>query len=267
MAILSACVPQTDGGESRSMKPVALQLYSVREAAAQDFPGVLKRVAEIGYKGVEFAGLHGMAANEVRKIVDDLGLQVASAHMAMPTADNAAQMIEECHTLGVTKLVTGPGGPLDTMANVLAAADRLNAAVAALEGSDIRLGLHNHWAEFEPVEGKLPEDVLLEKVPGMFAQLDVYWCAVGGQDPVSTVARLKDRIPLLHIKDGMIEPRQPHTAVGSGVLDIPAIIGAADENVLEWLIVELDSCATDMFEAVEQSYRYLVDNGLGEGNR
>ncbi len=249
------------------MKPVALQLYSVREAAAEDFPGVLKRVAEIGYVGVEFAGLQGMAAADVRAIVDDLGLQVASAHMPMPDAENAARLIEECHTLGVTKLITGPGGPVDTMENVLAAAERMNAAVAALAGSGIAFGLHNHWAEFEPVDGQLPEDVLLERVPGMFAQLDVYWCAVGGQDPAATVARLSDRIPVLHIKDGMIEPRQPHTAVGSGVLDMPAIIGAADENVLEWLIVELDSCATDMFEAVEQSYRYLVDCGLAKGNR
>jgi sugar phosphate isomerase/epimerase len=249
------------------MKPVALQLYSVREAAAQDFPGVLKRVAEIGYVGVEFAGLHGMSPSEVRKIIDDLGLQVSSAHMGMPTPDTAPAMIEECHILGVPKLITGPGGPLDTMDNILAAADRLNAAVALLEGSGIAFGLHNHWAEFEPVDGHLPEDILLEKVPGMFAQLDVYWCAVGGQDPAATLARIKHRVPLLHIKDGMIEPRQPHTAVGSGVLDMPRIIAAADENVLEWLIVELDSCATDMFEAVEQSYRYLVDNGLAVGNR
>lgn len=249
------------------MKPVSVQLYSVREAAEEDFPGVLKRIADIGYKGVEFAGLHGMQPTEVRKIVDDLGLEVSSAHMGMPTAENASALIDECKTLGVPRLITGPGGPIDTMDNILAVAKNMNAAVELLDGSGIEFGLHNHWSEFEEVEGKLPEDVLLDNVPGLFAQLDVYWIAVGGPDPAETVARLKDRAPLLHLKDGPIEPKQPHTAVGKGVLDIPAIVAAADPNVLDWLIVELDSCATDMMEAVADSYRYLVDEGLGTGNK
>jgi sugar phosphate isomerase/epimerase len=249
------------------MKPIALQLYTLREWAAQDFPAVLRKVAEIGYKGVEFAGLHGMPGAEVRSLIDDLGLVTCSAHGPMPTAVNADLLIEECNTLGHQYIVTSPGGPIDTMDNVLAAADRFSAGIEALGKSGIRLGLHNHWLEFRPVEGKLPEDVILEKVPGMFAQLDVYWIAVGGPDSVETVARLKDRAPLLHIKDGMIDPPQPHTAVGQGVLDIPSIVKAADPNVLEWLIVELDSCATDMVKAVEDSYRYMIDNGLAAGNR
>jgi sugar phosphate isomerase/epimerase len=249
------------------MKPIGLQLYTLREWAAQDFPAVLKKVAEIGYRGVEFAGLHGMPAAEVRTLIDDLGLVTCSAHGPMPNAGNAEQLIEECNTLGHQYLVTGPGGPIDTMDNALAAADRFNAGLEALGKSGIKLGLHNHWLEFQPVEGKLPEDVILEKAPRMFAQLDVYWIAVGGPDSVETVARLKDRAPLLHIKDGMIDPPQPHTAVGQGVLDIPGIIAAADPNVCEWLIVELDSCATDMVKAVEDSYRYMIDNGLAEGSK
>jgi len=249
------------------MKPIGLQLYTLREAAAQDFPAVLTKVAEIGYKGVEFAGLHGMPAAEVRKMIDDLGMVACSAHGGIPTAETAAQIIDECNALGHTRLVTGPGGALDTMDNVLAAADRLNAGIEALGKSGIRLGLHNHWAEFQLVDGVLPEDVMLDKCPDLFAQLDVYWTAVGGPDPAATVARLKSRAPLLHIKDGMIDPPQPHTAVGQGVLDMPGIIAAADPDVVEWLIVELDSCATDMVKAVEDSYRYMIDNGLAAGNR
>jgi len=249
------------------MKPIALQLYTLREWAAQDFPAVLKKVAEIGYKGVEFAGLHGMAPRDVRQLIDDLGLVACSAHGGMPTTENAQQIIDECGELGHTRLVTGPGGALDTAADVQAAAERLRAGTEALGDSGVRLGIHNHWAEFQPVEGVLPEDVILEQAPNLFAQLDVYWIAVGGPDSAETVARLKDRAPLLHIKDGMIDPPQPHTAVGQGVLDMPSIIAAADLAVLEWLIVELDSCGTDMVQAVEDSYRYLIDNGLAAGNR
>jgi sugar phosphate isomerase/epimerase len=249
------------------MRPIALQLYSVREAAATDFPAVLKRVAKIGYKGVEFAGLQGHEPHEVRKMVDDLGLQVASAHGGLPTKENASQIIGECMALGVKRLVTGPGGPIDTMDRIFACADKLNAGIELLRGSGITLGLHNHWAEFQEVEGRLPEDVLLDRVPELFAQLDVYWITVGGPDPVKTVARLRERTPLLHIKDGPVDPPQPHTAVGKGKLDMPAIIAAADKALLEWLIVELDSCATDMWEAVEDSYRYMVGKGLAAGNK
>lgn len=249
------------------MKPLAIQLYTVREAAAQDFPGVLKQIAEIGYKGVEFAGLYGMAPSQVRKIVDDLGLEVASAHMAMPKADNINQLVDECMTLGVTKLITGPGADIKTAEGVSQAVALQREACALLAGTGIAFGLHNHWLEFMPVNGRLPEDVMLEGVPGLFAELDVYWIAVGGPDPAETVARLRHRAPVLHIKDGMIDPPQPHTAVGKGVLDMPAIIGAADPHILEWVIVELDSCATDMMEAVRDSYAYLVGEGLAAGNR
>jgi sugar phosphate isomerase/epimerase len=81
------------------------------------------------------------------------------------------------------------------------------------------------------------------------------------------VAAHKARLPILHIKDGMLEKDGPMTAVGSGKLDMPAIIGAADPTVLEWLVVELDRCATDMMEAVRQSYAYLTAQGLATGTK
>jgi len=250
------------------VKPISVQLYSVREEAAQDFPGVLKKIADIGYTGVEFAGLHGMSPAEVKKVIDDLGLQVSSAHMALPTDENATQLIQECHTLGIPRLITGFGpDQLNTVDGCMAVAAQFRKANELLAGTGIAFGFHNHWWEFELVDGRYPEDILLENAPGVFAEVDVYWAAVGGVDPAEAVARLKDRVPVLHIKDGPIEPKQPHTAVGKGVLDIPAIIKAADPNVLEWVIVELDSCATDMMQAVADSYRYLVDSGLGSGNK
>jgi sugar phosphate isomerase/epimerase len=248
------------------MKPIAVQLYSVREQCKDDFPGTLKKIADIGYKGVEFAGFHGLAPKELKACVDDLGLAVASAHMPMPTDDNAAELIDQCKTLGVTKLITGPGGPIDTPENVMACVEKQKRAVELLAGTGIAFGLHNHWLEFRAVAGVFPEDTMLQEVDGLIAELDVYWIQVGGPDPAETVARLKSRAPLLHIKDGLVDPPQPMKPIGQGVLDMPAIIAAADPDVLDWLIIELDSCDIDMLDAVEQSYRYLVDNGLAEGN-
>ena len=129
-------------------------------------------------------------------------------------------------------------------------------------------GIHNHWWEFGTVENsRLIYDVLLEAAPDAFSELDVYWAAFAGQNPAEVVAVHKSRLPVLHIKDGTLEKDIPHVAVGSGKLDIPAIVAAADQNVLEWLIVELDNCATDMTEAVHQSYTYLTTQGLAAGNK
>jgi len=250
------------------MKPIALQLYTLREECQRDFPGTLRRVAEIGYKGVEFAGLHGMSAREVAKLVADLGLQVASSHVGLPTEHNVEQLIEEQQTLGSKYIVTGLGP--DDFATVdlcKSSAARFQKAAKLLEGSGLVLGVHNHWWEFEPKDGQLPYDILMAEAPDVVSELDIYWAATGGSDPAKVVAANKRRIPLLHVKDGPLVKGEPHTAVGSGKLDIPGIIHAADPMVLKWLIVELDACATDMVEAVAQSYRYLTVNGLAEGNR
>ena len=250
------------------MKPIALQLYTLRDLCKEDFVPTLDKVAKIGYKAVEFAGFHGMTAGELRTVLEDLGLTACSAHMPMPTEDNVSEVIEQCQTIGVSRLVTGPGGPIRTVSEVMACIEKQRKAVELLKGSGIALGLHNHWQEFEPVpDGRLPEDIMLQSVPELFAELDVYWVAVGKQDPVDTVARLKKRTPLLHIKDGLIEPRQPMKPIGQGKLDMPKIIAAADAKILEYVIVELDSCDIPPLEAVEQSYNYLVGKGLAAGNR
>jgi sugar phosphate isomerase/epimerase len=250
------------------MKPIALQLYTLRDAMAQDFGLVLKQVADIGYVGVEFAGLHGKAPADVKKMVDDLGLQVASAHMAMPTPENAAQLIDECGTLGITKLVSGVGpDDVKTMDLIKQSAARFQAAAELLKPAGIRFGIHNHWWEFTEVDGKTPEDKLLKHAPDAFAELDVYWAEVGCGDAAGAVARLKARCPLLHVKDGHVEPKAPMTAVGAGKLDIPAILAAADPDVLEWNIVEIDAVDGDMLEAVAASYRYLTGAGLVKGNK
>jgi sugar phosphate isomerase/epimerase len=101
----------------------------------------------------------------------------------------------------------------------------------------------------------------------MFSELDVYWAAFGGSDPAEVVAKNTARLPFLHIKDGDLEKDGPMKAVGAGKLDMPAIIAAADPSVTKWLVVELDRCATDMTEAVRESYKYLIGNGLAAGNK
>ena len=249
-------------------KPISLQLYTLRDAAKDDFPGVLRAVADIGYVGVEFAGLHGHDPKEIRKLIDDLGLKVSSSHTGLPTAENIQQLADVEMTLGNKKIISGFGpDQFKTLDGVKAAAEKFRTAAELVKPFGMTYGFHNHWWEFHSLDGKQVYDILMAGAPDVFSELDVYWCAYGEADPVKVVSQYKSRLPVLHIKDGTLEENAPHKAVGSGVLDMPAIIGAADPNVLEWLIVELDNYDGDMFEAVRSSYDYLVGFGLALGNK
>lgn len=250
------------------MKPIALQLYTVRESAAKDFPGTIRRVAEIGYKGVEFAGLQGHDAKDIAGLVNDLGLEVCSSHAGIVTAETVQQVVDTERTLGNTRVI-GSFGPnqFATMDGCKEAVEKFNEAVELLKPHGMTCGIHNHWWEFNKLDDKYVYDILMEGAPGLFGELDVYWAAYSKANPVEVINRHKSRFPLLHIKDGSLEENAPHLAVGSGALDMPEIIGAADMNVLQWLIVELDHYAGDMWEAVQSSYNYLTSKGLAAGNR
>ena len=102
--------------------------------------------------------------------------------------------------------------------------------------------------------------------PDIFFEIDTYWAKTAGLDPVKVVAELRERAPLLHIKDGPAVKGEPMVAAGEGNMDFPAITQAAG-GVPEWWVVELDACATDMLEAVEKSYDYLTGHNLATGKR
>jgi sugar phosphate isomerase/epimerase len=252
-----------------TMKPISVQLYSLRERAAKDFAAVLKDVSDMGYVGVETAGLHGKTAGEVRRILDDLGLKCSSAHVKLPTRETLSEAVDTARALGYRHVISG-FGPAEFVSRekIRAAAARFEEAAHLLKPHGLRMGYHNHWWEFDLVEGRYGYEWFLEACPSVFSQLDVYWARNFGKVDTPAIVRKHARnLPLLHIKDGPLVKDQPHVAVGSGKADVASIIQAADESVLEWIVVELDACATDMTEAVRGSYAYLVKNGLAAGRK
>lgn len=251
-------------------KPIALQLYTLREQMARDFEGTLRRVAEIGYAGVETARIpEEIGPARARALLDDLGLAICAAHAPLPLGDQAAASLDFMAALGAGRLVCAwlPPEEYTTLDGAHRVGDKLNEAAAVCAAHGLRLGVHNHWFEFEPIPGTAvrPYEVWLERLdPAIFIELDPYWAKVGGVEPLAALRRLGPRVELLHVKDGPADAIPPDmTAVGQGTLDYAAIISAA--TAAEWLIVELDRCATDMLTAVEESYRYLVAKGLGHG--
>jgi len=248
--------------------PLSIQLYTLRDEVRGDFAAVLRQVAEIGYKGVEFAGLHGHKPEDVATIVRALGLQVSSSHVGLPTAETIRQIADTEKALGNTRLVAGLGpSDFQTLDDCKRSADRFQAAAELAKQEGLTFGMHNHWWEFETRDDKLVYDFVLEAAPDIFSELDIYWAAYAGVSPADVVTKHKPRLPLLHIKDGSLEKDSAMTAVGDGKVDIAGTVGAADPNVLQWLIVELDRCDTDMWEAVRRSYAYLTGQGLAAGNK
>jgi sugar phosphate isomerase/epimerase len=246
----------------------SIQLYTLREACAADFRAVLGRLGAIGFVGVETAGFHGLTGPEVRRTLDDAGLKASSAHVGWAKADEYEAALDEhqelgCDTVVIPALAPKSFADLDA---IRAAADLINASNERVRARGLTLGYHNHYWELQSVIDDRPALLhLFDHVDDtVVAEVDVYWAQVGGIDPTQLVSELGERAALLHVKDGPAgDPSQAMVAVGDGAVDVRAVIAAAP--AARWHIVELDRCDTDMFDAVERSYHYLVENRLSQG--
>jgi sugar phosphate isomerase/epimerase len=252
----------------REPTPLAVQLYSLREVAAGDFPWILEQVAKAGFLGIEYASLHDHAPADVRRWADDLGLEGVGVHRRMPPGDDGERVLDEAAELGVATVIVPWVEPerFATDERIAILADELSSAQAQAASRGIRLAYHNH--EFEPAtrdgDGRTGLERLFDRAgPDLIAEVDIYWATVGGEDPGALIRRLGSRVRLLHIKDGPADPADrdaPQLPAGSGRVDIAGAV-AAGESV-EWHVVEFDSCASDMLEALRDSVRFLVDEGL-----
>ncbi len=249
-------------------RPLALQLYTLRERAKDDFTGVIRDVAEAGYAGVEFAGLHGNDPAEIRQVLDDCGLRACSAHMAAPKDTTVAETVDTAQTLGFDTVVSMCGkDSFATAEAVKQAGEQMQQAARLLEPYGIRLGYHNHWWEMAELEGRSALEMLLESAPDLMLQCDLYWASDFGRvDVPEFVARNAERLVSLHVKDGPLVEDEMQMAVGAGKMDIPACISAAGDKG-DWLIVELDNCDGDMLQAAKDSARYLIGEGLAAGRQ
>ncbi len=251
------------------MKPISIQLYTVRELAKDgNHAKVLQEIADIGFTGVEGSG-YGLSPKEFRNLVEDMGMVVSSYFGPFPDPDKVQEFIDTAGDLGTSLGVSGFWVPeFESLDAIKMTAERVAPAVTKLKGAGITFGLHNHWMEFEMVAGKWAIQHLVELVPDLHLEIDIYWCAAfGANDPGEVVRSYRNRAHLIHVKDGPLVKGEPHVAVGAGKMDIPGTLAQVDENVSQWYVVELDECATDMMQAVRESYEYLVGNGLASGRR
>ncbi len=249
------------------LKPISVQLYTVRELCKQDFFGVLKELAAIGYVGVEFAGFHGKTAAEVAAKLKELGLKASGAHAGVPTADNINQMKADAQTLSYNIVVGGPGrDDCKSEEACKAVAEKYAKGAELAKSAGLSFAMHNHWWEFDhEFNGKTPFEIIMNAAPAIGSELDIYWCAKAGRDPVAEMKKWDRRVPLVHVKDGDLGEESIHKALGTGKVPVKQTL--AESKTAQWLVVELDNCATDMMEAVRQSYKFMTSNGLAKGNK
>lgn len=222
--------------------PVALQLYTVREDTARDFAGTVRQVAALGYAGVEFAGYGGLAPGDVRALLDETGLKPASGHVNLDAVEQGmASAVDAAATIGCGYLALAwlPEERRNPRA-LRELAPRLNEAGRLCRARGIGFGYHNHDFEFQRADDAYLLDILLDATdPALVAlELDVYWAAYAGVDPIGILHARAGRVPLVHLKD--LAPDRSFAEVGDGTLDIPAICAAAREGGAAWYIVEHD---------------------------
>ncbi|GAA2060824.1 sugar phosphate isomerase/epimerase [Catenulispora yoronensis] len=241
----------------------SVQLYTVRDHMASR-EATLTRLAGLGFTAVEPYDPTDDPKG-FRALADDLGLTVSGAHaMAMLREPDPAPVFEAVAVLGTDLVILPAGIPeqqFTTREGLEQAAELLNSLSAKAAEHGLRLGYHNHWWEFEPVlDGRHALEILVGlTAPEVVFEIDTYWAAVGGADPAAVLGRLADRVVALHVKDGPIVKGEPHVAVGTGAMPVPAILAAAPADA--WRVVELDECATDIFEALGASLAYLDGRG------
>jgi sugar phosphate isomerase/epimerase len=233
----------------------------------------LQAIANAGFLGVETVDVPGGDPAAARAVLDDLDLTITSSHTWEHWTDpdafrRAADALVELES---PRVIVSP--PADEVRTALPALiDRLAAAADIAAERGLRLGIHNHDAEMRAVDGPRPIDRLVAELgDALDVQVDIFWAAVAGADPVEVIRGLGSRVVSLHLKDGETLPSpdasdEPfvNVPVGSGRVDPgPAVEAARAAGRVEWLIVEFDHVAGSPLDATRASLENLVSGGLG----
>ncbi len=267
--------------------PVAIQLYSLRGEAKEDFRGTLETVKKLGYDGVEFAGLFGNAPENIKAMCEEIGLVPISAHV--PFAELLAdteKTLNVYKTIGCKYIVLPylDAKYRESKEIFMEAVAKIAAIGEAAEKIGLQLLYHNHDFEFVQYDGKYMLDLLYETVPAKYlaTELDTCWVNVGGEEPAAYVRKYTGRAPVVHLKDfygeksdDMYEligikstaPKRPSgfefRPVGSGLQNIPEILAASVDAGANWLVVEQDNPSMGLtpVECATKSREYLKSVG------
>ena len=241
---------------------VALQLYTVRDAVAQDMIGTLRRVAEMGYEGIELAGNGNATIEEIATALRELNLQCVGSHTAVDALQSdLSSVIQAASWLGHRHVVCPYiGEEWRSAEGYKKLADILSNIGAQLKREGLQMCYHNHAFEFEKYDGQYGLDILLGSAEPelLHAEIDTFWVQKGGEEPGTFIEKYEKRAPLIHLKD-MTEDGN-FAPVGEGTINWDPVFEICDSKAVAY-IVEQDSCDGDPFESVQTSIKNLKSWG------
>lgn len=245
-----------------------LQMYSVRDITKVSLEEALKKVAEMGYKYIEFAGFFDNSAEDVKSWLDKYGLICSGTHTNIPAIlpETIDETIAYHKTIGCENLIV-PGCDWSTPEKCDEVINALNFANKKLAENGIRLGYHNHSKEFMPTpDGIVFEDEVIKRTDAEI-QIDTFWLFNAGIDVIPYLDKYKDRIKVIHIKDGIpsadSDKNYDHVhdnvmgySLGDGKAPVAAVREwAIKNNVL--MVVESEGLYPTGLEEVERCIKYL----------
>ncbi|MFN8291177.1 MAG: sugar phosphate isomerase/epimerase [Chitinophagaceae bacterium] len=232
------------------LKEFGLQLWSIRDDMAKDPAGVLKQLASYGYKQIEsFEGAKGifwgMSNTEFKKQMDDLGMKIVSSHCDINK--DFEKKAAEAAEIGMKYLICPWLGPQKSIDDFKKAAEKFNKCGETCKKEGILFAYHNHDYSFKPVDGQIPQVVMMSETDPSLVdfEMDIYWVVAAGEDPAKWFARNKNRFRLCHVKDRSKTPGTDNgknsVDLGTGSIDYKKILKTAIDNGMKYFIVEQEA--------------------------
>ena len=235
-------------------KPIGIQLYSVRDGMEFDFEGTLKKISELGYTSVEFAGFFGHTAEQVNEILSKYNLTVSGTHSPFDDLVNNYEETVAFHKAIGNKYYIIPGYDLWSQEKLDRFVELANPIYDRLQKDGITLAFHNHYHEFDVLEsGEMAYEQLIYRTK-LKLEVDTYWAFVGMKNPIGLLERVKDRIIFTHIKDGMGDTNGK--PLGMGVAPVKDCVDWSIAHNIP-MVVESETCTPSGLSEAEICIEYL----------
>lgn len=264
--LLLAALPAFAGEPTAAQKPIAVQMYTLRNAGTLEQQ--LKIVHDAGVHAVETVGMQGTSAAELKQLLDRYSIKAISSHVPLAELrNNLDAVVTFNRAIGNTTLVVPYLDPKDRPTDAAGWAtlgQELGRIAQQVRGKGMRLAYHNHDFELAEVQGRTGLERLFAAAgPDLQTELDLAWVARAGLDPALTLAKFRGRLFAVHAKDntakGQAEDEGGFAAVGQGVLDWNAILPAAAAAGVQWYIVEHDQ-PRDPAKVIQTGAEYLREH-------
>lgn len=245
-----------------SIPDFGLQLYSVRDVIGADPKGILKQIADLGYKKIESyqgdQGIYwGFSPKGFKTYMDELGMTIVSSHA--DTTKDLEKAAADAAEAGLSYLLQPFIGPQKSVDEWKKRADEFNKRGEICKKAGIKFGYHNHDYSFKSIDGLIPQEILLENTdPSLVVyELDLMWIQVPEVDAAAHIKKYAGRYELCHIKDFVREPKIESTDLGKGLSDYPSLLKTASENGISQFIVEQEHYPYPVMECIANDATYM----------